>query len=66
MSQGNYDFGFAAEWMRKDLAICVDEASRNGARLPAATMVDGFYADVIARGGRRWDTSSLMYLLASD
>ncbi len=66
MSQGKYDFGFATEWMRKDLAICVDEASRNGARLPAAIMVDGFYADVIARGGRRWDTSSLMYLLAND
>ena len=51
---------------RKDLAICIDEASRNGARLPMTEAVDQFYADVIERGGRRWDTSSLMYLLAND
>ena len=66
MSQGQYDFGFAVEWMRKDLGICLDEAKRNGSRLPVAALVDQFYEQVIARGGRRWDTSSLMHLLAND
>jgi 3-hydroxyisobutyrate dehydrogenase-like beta-hydroxyacid dehydrogenase len=66
MSQGEFDFGFAVEWMRKDLGICFDEAKRNGARLPIAEMVDQFYAEIVARGGKRWDTSSLMYLLAND
>jgi 3-hydroxyisobutyrate dehydrogenase len=66
MAQGKFDFGFAVEWMRKDLGICMDEAARNGARLPLTEMVDGFYADIIERGGRRWDTSSLMYLLAEN
>ena len=66
MSQGSFDFGFAVEWMRKDLGICFGEASKNGARLPVAEMVDGFYAAVVDRGGKRWDTSSLMYLLAND
>ena len=66
MSQGKFDFGFAVEWMRKDLGICFDEAERNGARLPVAKVVDGFYAEVEAKGGKRWDTSSLMYRLAND
>jgi 3-hydroxyisobutyrate dehydrogenase len=52
--------------MRKDLAICLAEANRNGARLPLAALVDQFYAQVQARGGQRWDTSSLMDLLARD
>jgi 3-hydroxyisobutyrate dehydrogenase len=66
MSQGEFEFGFAVEWMRKDLGICLDEAKRNGARLPIAALVDQFYAQVVARGGQRWDTSSLMHLLAND
>jgi 3-hydroxyisobutyrate dehydrogenase-like beta-hydroxyacid dehydrogenase len=64
MVRGEFDFGFAVEWMRKDLAICLDEARRNGSRLPLAALVDQFYAEVEHRGGRRWDTSSLVYLLA--
>jgi 3-hydroxyisobutyrate dehydrogenase-like beta-hydroxyacid dehydrogenase len=52
--------------MRKDLAICLAEAKRNGARLPATALIDQFYAQVQARGGGRWDTSSLMHLLAKD
>jgi 3-hydroxyisobutyrate dehydrogenase len=63
MCEGRFDFGFAVEWMRKDLAICLDEARRNGARLPVAALVDQFYGQVTARGGRRWDTSSLIALL---
>ena len=55
-----FDFGFAVDWMRKDLGICLDEARRNGARLPVAALVDQFYADVQAMGGQRWDTSSLI------
>ena len=66
MSQGEFEFGFAVEWMRKDLGICLDEAKRNGARVPVAALVDQFYAQVVARGGKRWDTSSLMHLLAND
>ena len=66
MAAGSFDFGFAVEWMRKDLGICLDEASRNGARLPITALVDQFYAQVAGRGGRRWDTSSLMHLLAND
>ena len=66
MLRGEFEFGFAVDWMRKDLSICLDEARRNGARLPVAALVDQFYAQVQARGGRRWDTSSLMYLLAND
>jgi 3-hydroxyisobutyrate dehydrogenase len=66
MAKGEYDFGFAVEWMRKDLGICLDEADRNGARLPLAALIDQFYAQVEARGGKRWDTSSLMHLLAND
>jgi 3-hydroxyisobutyrate dehydrogenase len=57
-------FGFAVDWMRKDLAICLGEAKGNGARLPVAALVDQFYGQVQARGGGRWDTSSLMHLLS--
>ena len=60
MSEGKFDFGFAVDWMRKDLAICLDEARRNGAHLPVSALVDQFYSEVQAMGGRRWDTSSLI------
>jgi 3-hydroxyisobutyrate dehydrogenase len=63
MTAGKFDFGFAVEWMRKDLSICLGEARRNGARLPVAALVDQFYAQVQAMGGTRWDTSSLIALL---
>jgi 3-hydroxyisobutyrate dehydrogenase-like beta-hydroxyacid dehydrogenase len=66
MAKGEFEFGFAVEWMRKDLGICLDEAQRNGARLPMTALVDQFYAQVMARGGRRWDTSSLIHLLQND
>ena len=66
MCQGEFDFGFAVDWMRKDLGICLAEADNNKARLPVAALVDQFYAQVQARGGNRWDTSSLMHLLAND
>jgi 3-hydroxyisobutyrate dehydrogenase len=64
MLEGKFDFGFAVDWMRKDLSICLDEARRNQARLPVTALVDQFYAQVQARGGRRWDTSSLIDLLS--
>jgi 3-hydroxyisobutyrate dehydrogenase len=60
MIAGEYEHGFAVDWMRKDLGICLEEAKRNGALLPVTTLVDGFYADVQAMGGGRWDTSSLL------
>ncbi|MFA1624744.1 NAD(P)-dependent oxidoreductase [Rhizobium mongolense] len=60
MSQGKYDFGFAVDWMRKDLAIVLTEARANGAKLPLTALVDQFYGDVQAIGGNRWDTSSLL------
>jgi 3-hydroxyisobutyrate dehydrogenase len=63
MVAGKFDFGFAVDWMRKDLDICLAEARRNGSRLPATALVDQFYAQVQAMGGRRWDTSSLIALL---
>ena len=66
MAAGEFDFGFAVEWMRKDLGIVLAEANRNGARVPVTALIDQFYAQVIARGGRRWDTSSLIHLLAND
>ena len=67
MNEVKFDgFGFAVDWMRKDLGICLDETKRNGARLPATALIDQFYAQVQARGGGRWDTSSLMNLLAKD
>ncbi len=58
-----FDFGFAVDWMRKDLTMCLDEARRNGARLPVTAIIDQFYAQVQSKGGGRWDTSSLMRLL---
>ncbi len=66
MVKGEFDFGFAVEWMRKDLAICFDEAKRTGARLPLTELIDSFYQQVEAMGGRRWDTSSLITLLTSN
>ena len=60
-----FDFGFAVDWMRKDLGICIAEAHRNGAQLPVAQLVDTFYAEVQERGGRRWDTSSLITRLGT-
>jgi 3-hydroxyisobutyrate dehydrogenase len=63
MAAGKFDFGFAVDWMRKDLAICLAEARRNGAHLPVTALVDQFYSEVQRMGGRRWDTSSLIALL---
>ncbi|MBB4304078.1 3-hydroxyisobutyrate dehydrogenase [Rhodobium orientis] len=60
MLDGKFDHGFAVDWMRKDLAICLSEARNNGARLPVAALVDQFYAEVQTMGGKRWDTSSLI------
>ena len=60
MNAGQFEFGFAVDWMRKDLGICLDEARNNGAKLPLTALVDQFYADVQAMGGNRWDTSSLI------
>lgn len=60
MARNEFNFGFAVEWMRKDLGFCLDEAKRNGAKLPVTELVDGFYSEVEAMGGRRWDTSSLI------
>ncbi len=60
MAADQFDFGFAVDWMRKDLGLVLDEAKRNGARLPVTALVDQFYADVQAMGGQRWDTSSLI------
>ncbi len=60
MSAGKFDFGFAVNWMRKDLALCLEEARRNGATLPVAALVDQFYAEIQTLGGARWDTSSLI------
>ncbi|MGD0719533.1 MAG: NAD(P)-dependent oxidoreductase [Roseiarcus sp.] len=63
MVAGQFDFGFAVDWMRKDLAICLDESRRNGAHLPATALVDQFYSQVQKMGGGRWDSSSLIALL---
>lgn len=60
MIADKFDFGFAVDWMRKDLGLVLEEAKRNGARLPVTALVDQFYADVQAQGGNRWDTSSLI------
>ena len=60
MAQGKFDFGFAVDWMRKDLGIALEEAGRNGANLESTAMIDRFYAEVQAMGGHRWDTSSLV------
>lgn len=66
MAKGEFDFGFAVDWMRKDLGIVLDEARSNGARLPVTAAVDQYYAQVQAMGGNRWDTSSLVALLNRD
>jgi len=63
MVAGKFDYGFAVDWMRKDLAICLDEARRNGAHLPVSALVDQFYSEIQKMGGKRWDTSSLIALL---
>ncbi len=63
MHAGQFEFGFAVDWMRKDLAICLDEGRRNGAKLPVTALVDAYYGEVQAMGGGRWDTSSLIALL---
>ena len=60
MNDSKYDFGFAVEWMRKDLSIAIAEARRNGASLPVTALVDQFYSEVEKIGGKRWDTSSLL------
>ena len=60
MAAGKFDFGFAVDWIRKDLGLVFDEAKRNGARVPVTALVDQFYADVQQMGGKRWDTSSLI------
>lgn len=66
MLAGEFDFGFAVDWMRKDLAIVLDESRHNGAQLPVTALVDQFYADVQSMGGGRWDTSSLIARLDRD
>jgi 3-hydroxyisobutyrate dehydrogenase len=60
MTDGKFDFGFAVDWMRKDLGICLNEAKRNGAQLPVTALIDQFYSEVQKMGGKRWDTSSLI------
>jgi 3-hydroxyisobutyrate dehydrogenase len=64
MNDGKFDFGFAVDWMRKDLGIVLEEARRNGAQLPVTALVDQFYAEVQKMGGKRWDTSSLILRLS--
>lgn len=64
MCNDEFEFGFAVDWMRKDLNICLDEAEQNGARLPVTALVNQFYGSIQARGGNRWDTSSLIRLLS--
>jgi len=63
MTANKFDFGFAVDWMRKDLSICLGEARKNGAHLPATALIDQFYSQVQKMGGKRWDTSSLIALL---
>jgi 3-hydroxyisobutyrate dehydrogenase len=63
MVAGKFDYGFAVEWMRKDLGICLGEARNNGAHLPVTALVDQFYSEIVAMGGKRWDTSSLIAVL---
>jgi 3-hydroxyisobutyrate dehydrogenase len=60
MNAGKFDFGFAVDWMRKDLSICLGEARKNGAHLPVTALVDQFYSEIQSMGGKRWDTSSLI------
>jgi 3-hydroxyisobutyrate dehydrogenase-like beta-hydroxyacid dehydrogenase len=63
MIEGKFDYGFAVDWMRKDLGFCLDEAKRVGVSLPVTALVDQFYGDVQALGGNRYDTSSLIWRL---
>ncbi|MBF95615.1 MAG: 2-hydroxy-3-oxopropionate reductase [Alphaproteobacteria bacterium MarineAlpha9_Bin4] len=63
MTKDQFDFGFAVEWMRKDLKICLEQADKVGARLPVTAIIDQFYSNILNNGGRRWDTSSLIKLL---
>ena len=63
MHQDEFDFGFAVDWMRKDLGMCLDEARRNGSLLPVSALVNEFYGKIQGAGGGRWDTSSLIRLL---
>jgi 3-hydroxyisobutyrate dehydrogenase len=65
MHAREFDFGFAVDWMRKDLGICLGEAASNGAELPATRLIDSFYAELAAEGGGRWDTSSLIARLGA-
>jgi 3-hydroxyisobutyrate dehydrogenase-like beta-hydroxyacid dehydrogenase len=60
MVRDEFDFGFAVQWMRKDLGICIDEAQGNGAALEMTQMIDRYYAEIVEMGGARWDTSSLI------
>jgi 3-hydroxyisobutyrate dehydrogenase-like beta-hydroxyacid dehydrogenase len=60
MHERKFNFGFAVDWMRKDLGICLEEAKRNGAKLAITQVIDGYYAEVQKAGGSRWDTSSLI------
>jgi 3-hydroxyisobutyrate dehydrogenase len=66
MVDGKFDFGFAVDWMRKDLGFALAEARANGAALEVTAIIDGFYSEVQAMGGRRWDTSSLIARLRRD
>jgi 3-hydroxyisobutyrate dehydrogenase len=66
MNAGKFDHGFAVDWMRKDLSICLAEARRNGSHLPVTALVDQFYSEVQKMGGKRWDTSSLIARLNRD
>ena len=66
MIDGKFDYGFAVDWMRKDLSLCFEEAERNGSAMPVAQLVDTYYAEVQAGGGNRWDTSSLVTRLPSE
>jgi 3-hydroxyisobutyrate dehydrogenase-like beta-hydroxyacid dehydrogenase len=66
MAKGQFEFGFAVDWMRKDLKIAIEEADENGADLTLAKMVDTYYSEVQAMGGNRWDTSSLIKRLAHE
>ena len=63
MAKNEFDFGFAVEWMRKDLKICLEQADEVGARLPITAIIDQFYSNILDIGGKRWDTSSLIKLL---
>ena len=63
MLKGEYEFGFAVDWMRKDLSICFNEAEKNGASLPVTKIIDKYYEDIQKNGGSRYDTSSLMTLV---